>query len=110
MSFKTDPIYTWTFQSSKPRAGGETINYEVRLNDTGILSCNCPGWVFSKGTKACKHTRDPKVLSVYKKVYKAWKNEEKPVVYNPETVISKDSGDTLVSEWKGPKFSRLLEI
>lgn len=46
-------------QSSKPRNGGEYIQYEVRLNDDGSVTCNCPGWIFKKKTetRGCKHTR-----------------------------------------------------
>lgn len=53
------PIYTWAMQSSIPRNGGEYIQYEVRLNEDGTTSCNCPGWIFKKKTEArgCKHTR-----------------------------------------------------
>lgn len=54
-----EPIYTWAFKSSQAR-GGQFINYITQLNPDETLSCNCPGWIFSKGdktTKACKHTR-----------------------------------------------------
>jgi hypothetical protein len=53
------PVYIWAMQSSVPRNGGEYIQYEVRLNEDGTTSCNCPGWVFKKKTevRGCKHTR-----------------------------------------------------
>lgn len=61
---KNDPIYTWAMQSSKPRNGGEYIQYEVRLNDDGSVSCNCPGWIFKKNTatRGCKHTRHEQIV------------------------------------------------
>ncbi len=55
----TDPVYVWAFQSSKPRAGGAFITYEVRMEENGDLRCNCPGWIFKKGTdRFCKHTKN----------------------------------------------------
>lgn len=46
-------IAAWSFPSS----GGSTV-YEVLLYDDGVLSCNCPGWVYCrKGERGCKHTR-----------------------------------------------------
>ncbi len=59
-SVKTaDPVYVWAFQSSKPRAGGAFITYEVRMEENGDLRCNCPGWIFKKGTdRFCKHTKN----------------------------------------------------
>lgn len=69
---KKEPIYTWAFKSSKPRAGGQVINYVAQLEEDGTLRCNCPGWIFCKGDKACKHTRlvVPEVKEIMKK-YKA---------------------------------------
>lgn len=64
------PVYTWAFVSSKPIVGGEQVAYTTRLNQDMTLSCNCPGWVFSKGSpvpwnrkegKRCKHTTSPEV-------------------------------------------------
>jgi hypothetical protein len=56
-SSNPEPIWTWRTQSSQPR-GGEIISYETRLEETGVIRCNCPGWVFSRGDvadKTCKH-------------------------------------------------------
>lgn len=55
-----EPIYIWGLQSSKPRAGGNFITYEVRLEENGQLRCNCPGWIFKKNdaVRGCKHTRE----------------------------------------------------
>lgn len=60
-----EPVFTWSFRSSQPR-GGQIINYETRLEEDGVLRCNCPGWVFCKvpknpqgvatAPKTCKHT------------------------------------------------------
>lgn len=35
---------------------GETYQVRRQIN-SGQLSCNCKAWAFSKGMKACKHTR-----------------------------------------------------
>jgi len=47
-------IAAWAFPSSS----GSTI-YETTLDDQGILSCNCPGFIFKKKgqERSCKHTR-----------------------------------------------------
>lgn len=60
-----EPVFTWSFRSSQPR-GGQIITYETRLEEDGVLRCNCPGWVFCKiekdsrgnpvAPKTCKHT------------------------------------------------------
>jgi hypothetical protein len=54
-----EPVYTWAFASSQPR-GGQIIQYETRLEENGLIRCNCPGWIFSKGepaAKTCKHKK-----------------------------------------------------
>lgn len=68
-------------RSSKPRAGGAFIIYEVRLNDDGGTSCNCPGWQFKKKDqpRGCKHTRHVAVEAA--DFYKRFKRgEELPTV------------------------------
>lgn len=60
-----EPVFTWAFRSSQPR-GGQIITYETRLEEDGVLRCNCPGWIFCKVEKGanglplvpktCKHT------------------------------------------------------
>lgn len=75
---KKEPIWTWAIQSSKPRAGGDYITYEARLNEDGSISCNCPGWIFCKAKtpsdKKCKHTNVIKDES--KDIFKKWKKGE----------------------------------
>jgi hypothetical protein len=59
---RAEPLYTWAFKSSVPRNGGQFVFYITQLNPDYTLSCNCPGWVYSKEKpKACKHTRDDDV-------------------------------------------------
>jgi len=45
---------TWRFKS-KSTPGKY---YTVRLNQDDSLSCQCPGWIFSKYPKGCRHTRE----------------------------------------------------
>ncbi len=47
-------VAAWAFPSSS----GSTT-YETTLDDDGILSCNCPGFIFKKKgqERSCKHTR-----------------------------------------------------
>jgi len=48
--FREVPIAVWGYDSrSTDRV------YTVRLNKDGSLSCNCPGWIFSR---SCRHVRD----------------------------------------------------
>lgn len=71
-----DPVFTWAFNSSKPRASGSIIHYEVRMNEDGSISCDCPGWIFAKkgAARGCKHTRQ---IELEAKVnFKKWKNGE----------------------------------
>ena len=61
-----EPVYVWAFRSSQAR-GGQIITYETRLEEDGVLRCNCPGWIFCKvekdaagnptSVKFCKHTQ-----------------------------------------------------
>jgi hypothetical protein len=90
-----EPIYTWAFASSQPR-GGTIINYITQLNQDEILSCNCPGWIFSKGDKkdkSCKHTRlvkeakDAKGENELKSIIKKYKaGEELPILVQADGV------------------------
>jgi hypothetical protein len=89
----TEPIYTWAFRASKARHGVLT-NYVAQLNPDFIVSCNCPGWIFSKGErkdKTCKHTRlvlaskDAKGESELQSIIKKYKaGEELPVLDQTE--------------------------
>jgi hypothetical protein len=82
-----DPVYTWAFRSSQTR-GGQIITYETRLEEDGVIRCNCPGWIFCKGEpaeKICKHKtaiahEAPGILASFRR------GEELPV-YNVEQPI-----------------------
>lgn len=74
---RKEPIYTWSFESSQPRAGGDKVTYIARLNEDGTVSCNCPGWVFCKDKgagRSCKHLRA--IGSEPKETYSKWKKGE----------------------------------
>lgn len=85
---KEDPVYIWAFKSSKPRAGGQFITYETRLNQDGLTSCNCPGWAFARnGVHSCKHTK--KIDDEAKGVYTKWKNGElEEMTYLDQDVVA----------------------
>lgn len=82
---KNDPVFVWGMQSSKPRNGGHFITYEVRLNDDGSTSCNCPGWIFKKKTddRGCKHTRHPEVVNNAKDYFERHKRGEQLPTIDP---------------------------
>jgi len=53
-----EKIYTLvaTFKS-KSNPGKEP--YEVKRDQNGELSCNCPGWVFkANGERTCRHVKE----------------------------------------------------
>lgn len=53
-----DAIFQWTFMSNTEVHGMRAM-YSTILYPDGVLTCNCPGWIFSKGVpgeKKCKHT------------------------------------------------------
>jgi hypothetical protein len=51
-------IYTWPVKTMTSRvAGGRQLVYEVVMYEDGFLYCNCPGWLFSRDTKTCKHCK-----------------------------------------------------
>lgn len=50
-------IFQWTFQSSQD-VGGQKAVYSTLLRSNGDMTCNCPGWIFKRGTdRFCKHTK-----------------------------------------------------
>lgn len=116
---KNDPIYTWGMQSSRPRNGGEYITYEVRLNDDGSLSCNCPGWIFKKNTsdRGCKHTRHPEVVANAQDYYERHQRGEKlpmeaPTAEQLERVKNSRDGKKAAEAGKNPTegFGRFVEL
>jgi hypothetical protein len=115
---RAEPIWTWRTQSSQPR-GGEIISYETRLEETGIIRCNCPGWIFSKGSpedKTCRHKRD--YLGEAPEILRKWKSGEELPILNA-TPIRNDSGTPGTVEEKKKsvadkhskiKYGRLIEL
>lgn len=110
---KNDPVFIWGMQSSKPRAGGHHITYEVRLNDDGSLSCNCPGWIFKKKTddRGCKHTRHEEVVKNFQDYYQKFLNGESLPTIDPPA--GQASSVTAVPRTPTPKdqmqgFGRLI--
>ena len=65
------PIYVWSFESSRARAGTPTV-YATELFEDGTVRCNCPGWVYKrKDALGCKHTDQvrheiPTLLQMFK--------------------------------------------
>lgn len=50
-------IFQWTFESSQ-NVGGQKAVYSTLLRSNGDLTCNCPGWIFKRGSdRFCKHTK-----------------------------------------------------
>lgn len=111
----TDPDYVWSFRSSKAHAGVVT-QYVTQLNKDKSVTCNCPGWIFSRGTKdekACKHTRmiqeeKIKILSMLKS------GEPLPLLLEGDVETGFTEGQRNLSG-KAPaeskiRFGRVIEI
>ena len=104
---KPEPIWTWCTKSSQPR-GGEIISYETRLEEDGLIRCNCPGWVFSRGSpeeKTCKHKGQyqheaPEIL-------RKWKAGEALPMLNGGVDPATASGTVGATNIK---FGRLIEV
>ena len=66
-----EPVYTWSFESSKA-VGGQKIHYAVELFEDGTLKCNCPAFIYKRKTvDDCKHTTQvrhevPTLLQMWK--------------------------------------------
>jgi len=109
------PLFTWAFQSAKTQVGGTMINYITQLNTDKTLSCNCPGWIFRKGSKDqkfCKHTRDTRVQEDLPRVLKAFKEGRtlQTVVRGAEGFVA--SADTTAQDSSADKiqYGRVIEI
>lgn len=88
-----NPVYTWKFASSQPR-GGTIVDYETRLEENGILRCNCPGWIFCKGepgVKACRHTR--MVIDESRDVLSRFRNGDTLEILNEVPAITRTAGE-----------------
>ena len=107
-----EPIYTWGFQSSKPRAGGRLITYLIQLGEDGKMSCDCPGWIFKKKgvNRDCKHTRNLKTEA--KEVFKVWSDGGVLTLFEEETDSAKDLAGIDRVTRKGPaaEYSRSLDL
>lgn len=77
-AMKRDPVFTWAFKSSKPRAGGAFATYITRLNDDCSLSCDCAGWTIKRAGKprGCKHTKRADVAGEAVEIFEKWKRGE----------------------------------
>ncbi len=105
-----EPIFTWAFRSSKPR-GGQTIIYETRLEDTGALRCNCPGWIFCPGPsneKACKHTRE--ISEDADDILTKFKNGEELPILEDVGEATTGASKTAAKATTKIKHGRLIEI
>ena len=115
-----NPVYTWAFASSQPR-GGTIVTYETRLEEDGVLRCNCMGWVFVRKDKntglpkprECKHTN--MVLSEAPTVLRRWRSgEELPVLNTPEVTARAIRHATQSIEDPNPtsriRYGRLIEV
>lgn len=109
-SNKKEPIYTWAFKSSQPRAGGQVIDYIARLNEDGTISCNCPGWVFAKKgqERACKHTR--KIASEAPQILKMFKAGEALPVLDLSSGSSGPTQPFVAPKGSNIKFGRVLDL
>lgn len=79
-----DPVFCWRTESSKPR-GGQIIAYETRLEEDGLIRCNCPGWIFFKGKpeeKTCRHKK--MYMEEAPEILRMFKNGEELPLLNPE--------------------------
>lgn len=111
-----DPVFTWAFRSSQAR-GGQIINYETRLEEDGVLRCNCPGWVFCKTkdangnpvAKACTHTRQVKDEStdILKKFRRG---EALPVFEDPDAPRTGANAANPNADHSKIKYGRLIEF
>lgn len=105
---KNPPIYTWSFESTQPRAG-KIITYLTQLNGEGVLSCDCPGWVFKKKgqPRKCRHTRA--VEEEAKIIFDKFKKGEDLGGVIVDSTKIKTSKDVLSSR-SAPGFKRSLDI
>lgn len=85
-----EPVYTWAFQSSRPR-GGTIVTYETRLEEDGVLRCNCMGWIFQRKDsdgnpkpRHCKHL--DMVETEVSGIMQRFRAGESLEVLNPEVV------------------------
>ena len=44
---------------TKVKSHSSNREYEVKLRDDGMLTCNCPSWIFkTRGMRTCKHVEE----------------------------------------------------
>jgi hypothetical protein len=103
-----EPIFVWAFASSQAR-GGQIINYETRLMADGVVKCNCPGWVFSKGDKSCKHTK--RIEGEVKGILEKYKSGEELPTFDPiGAVVSGATTSAKIASSAKVKYGRLIEL
>ena len=105
---KDPPIYTWGFESSKPRAG-RIVTYLTQIQGSGVLSCDCPGWTIKKKDKPrqCRHTKS--VESEVAGIIKRFNNGEDLGGITGDIVTSK-STETLAFRTPAAGFKRKLKL
>lgn len=110
------PIFTWATPSSVPR-GGQIIYYETRLEENGLIRCNCPGWIFAKGepaAKSCKHKLQ--VESEAQDILRRFQRGETFEVLNPEVTAALPSERAAAKKSSTPtdnsraRFGRVIEL
>lgn len=101
-----EPVFSWVTQSSKPR-GGQILQYETRLEEDGLIRCNCPGWIFNKNSpeaKTCRHKK--RYEAEAPDILKMFKNGEELPLYNPGgSVTTLDTSPAAAH--KAPKDSKI---
>lgn len=110
---EAEPVYTWAFASSEPR-GGQIIQYETRLEENGLIRCNCPGWIFCKGepaAKTCKHKK--RVETEAPDILRRFRRGETFEVIGQEIPITSRSRSAAIPETTTntrARFGRVIEI
>jgi hypothetical protein len=110
-----DPVFTWAFRSSQPR-GGTFVTYETRLEEDGLLRCNCMGWVFQRKDKKtgeklprhCKHTDE--VQGEVKEIMRMFKaGEALPTFVDPNAPVRTGAAQTKTDS-NPIRHGRLIEF
>ena len=76
------PNAAWTtYALLKSSQGGK--EWRVQINPDGQFRCNCPSFIFCKGTKQCKHTRRCEQQRTQEQTAVAVAGKAMPVVVPP---------------------------
>lgn len=102
-----DPVFVWAFRSSQPR-GGQFITYETRLEEDGVVRCNCPGWIFCKGEpaqKTCKHKNQ--IVSETSDILARFRRGETLPTFHDENPVTTQQTSTSTRISPSPEASRI---